>query len=407
MHNSIVSPTSEHASAVACHVDLRQRCLIWLEAAYRLVATAPIHSLANIGSNPGLKADHINSEMEPKPKYHENEEANRRKGESRASSPFPLGGFSALPRTGGIPQPLEARPYGQTMPAHLRVQHLDLTVRRQQALIHWISLRMEPQHLSLNLFQMAPREVALASRESKREQAIRPWLNLKYASQMESHCPESVIMRPAAACDWSPRQRRLIWVGAAYRLAVAALLPPLTYVALSLGYELDRVVQELDNQGYQTQESIQPVHRQFTSSQGRRRCRLTGLTPLTYRYYSRLEAILQTFVRYCSRAQPSFEHRPPASRCLTPYTKKPEKVIRQKYGEVSSNASRKVIAVFSKPARAFPVQTHPIYLSPRIRHAATSKTSGLFTQDMRRDRFPLVSMQPTIMNSSRRGICHG
>jgi hypothetical protein len=59
--------------------------------------------------------------------------ANRRKGELRAPSPFPPGGYSALPRTGGIPQPLEARPYGQTMPAHLRVRHLDLAARRQQA----------------------------------------------------------------------------------------------------------------------------------------------------------------------------------------------------------------------------------------------------------------------------------
>ena len=63
-----------------------------------------------------------------------NPKANRRKGELRASSPFPLGGCSALPRTGGIPQPLEARPYGQTMPVHLRVRHLDLAARRQQAL---------------------------------------------------------------------------------------------------------------------------------------------------------------------------------------------------------------------------------------------------------------------------------
>ena len=317
------SNTIDHAysPAAACGRNPRQCCMIWLGSSYSLAATAPLRPPANIASSLERETDRINCAMNEKSKCSGNGEANRRKGESRASSPFPLGGFSALPRTGGIPQPLEARPYGQTMPAHLRVQHLDLTVRRQQALIHRISLRMEPQHLSLNLFQMAPREVALASRESKREQATRPWLNLKYASQMESLCPESVILRPAAACDWSPRQRRLIWVGAAYRLAVAALLPPLTYVALSLGYELDRVVQELDNQGYQTQESIQPVHRQFTSSQGRRRCRLTGLTPLTYRYYSRLEAILQTCVRYCSRARPPFEHRPPASRCLTPYTK--------------------------------------------------------------------------------------
>ena len=59
--------------------------------------------------------------------------ANRRKGELRASSPFPLGGYSALPRTGGIPQLLEARPYGQAMPARLRGRHLDLAARRQQA----------------------------------------------------------------------------------------------------------------------------------------------------------------------------------------------------------------------------------------------------------------------------------
>lgn len=296
--STIICFPSERANSVTSDGSLRQRRLIWLRAAHCFAATAPLHPLANIASSLERETDRINCAMNEKSKCSGNGEAGRRKGESRASSPFPLGGFSALPHTGGIPRPLEARPYGQTMPTHLRVRHLDLTTRRQQALIARISLRMEPQHLSLNLFQMAPREVALASRESKREQAIHPWLNLKYASQMESLCPESVIMRPAAACDWSPRQRRLIWVGAAYRLAVAALLPPLTYVASSLGYELDRVVQELDNQGHQAQESMQPVHRQFTSSQGRRRYRLTGLTPLTYRYYSRLEAILQTYVRY-------------------------------------------------------------------------------------------------------------
>lgn len=67
----------------------------------------------------------------------------------------------------------------------------------------------------------------------------------------------STTMKPTAACDWNLRQRRLIWMGAAYRLAVTA--PPLlTYVILSLGYELDRVVQELDNQSYQTQ-TLHPV----------------------------------------------------------------------------------------------------------------------------------------------------
>lgn len=65
-------------------------------------------------------------------------------------------------------------------------------------------------------------------------------------------------MKLAVAIDWSSRQQRLIWLGAAYRLAVAALLPPLAHAASSLGYELDRVVQELDNQSYQTQ-TLHPV----------------------------------------------------------------------------------------------------------------------------------------------------
>lgn len=51
---------------------------------------------------------------------------------------------------------------------------------------------------------------------------------------------------PSAACGWNPRQRRLIWAGAAYRLAAATLLSPLAHTASSLGYELDRVLQELD-----------------------------------------------------------------------------------------------------------------------------------------------------------------
>lgn len=196
--------------------------------------------------------------------------ASRRKGELRASSPFPLGGCSALPRTGGIPQPLEARPYGQTMPAHLRVRHLDLATRRQQALILSIS-----NFAGLDRLMMKTCEAEASSHNGI----------------------GSATMKPAAACDCNPRQHRLIWVGAAYRLAVAALLPPLTYVASSLGYELDRFVQELDDQGHQTQKSIQPVHRQLTSSQRRRRCRLAGLTPLTYRYYSSSSTIIQTYVR--------------------------------------------------------------------------------------------------------------
>lgn len=117
--------------------------------------------------------------------------------------------------------------------------------------------------------------------------------------RVESHrigATNPAIMESAAACDGDLRQHRLIWLGAAYRLAVAAL-PPLTYVASSLGYELDCLVQELDGQSHQTQESIQPVHRQFTSLRERRRCRLAGLTPLTYLYYSPSYCMIQTCVR--------------------------------------------------------------------------------------------------------------
>lgn len=251
-----------------CDWNSRQRCLIWLRAAYRLsVAALPLltHAALSLGYRPACRncmTGKLNKKSNPK--------ANRRKGELRASSSFPLGGCSALPRTGGIPQPLEARPYGQTMPAHLRVRHLDLATRRQQALI-----LSKSNFAGLDRLMMKTCEAEASSHNGI----------------------GSATMKPAAACDCNPRQHRLIWVGAAYRLAVAALLPPLTYVASSLGYELDRFVQELDDQGHQTQKSIQPVHRQLTSSQRRRRCRLAGLTPLTYRYYSSSSTIIQTYVR--------------------------------------------------------------------------------------------------------------
>ena len=223
-------------------------------------------------------------------------EANRTKGESHASSPFPLGGYSALPRTARIPRPLEARPYGQAMPAQERILHLDLAVRRQQTLPLGMSYST-----SLDRFKVRSCEVAARSHDG-----------INHAT-----------MRSAAACDGDLRQRRLIWVGAAYRLAVAALLPPLTYVASSLGYELDRIVQELDNQGYQAQESIQPVHRQFTSFRGRRRCRLAGLTPLTYLHYSWSDSIIQTYVRFLLMRITFRQHGLIVSCDCLPHTKMP------------------------------------------------------------------------------------
>lgn len=168
---------------------------------------------------------------------------------------------------------------------------------------------LEPATDSLQSQQKAPlkRQIARfvtssakgSSASSRAEGIPRP------AQARSTTTRERVTMRPAAACDWCPRQRRLIWVGAAYRLATAAPLPPLTYVASSLGYELDCLVQELDNQGYQSQESVQPVHRQITSLHRRRRCRLAGLTPLTYLNYSRSDGISQTYVRFSNNCHPS------------------------------------------------------------------------------------------------------
>lgn len=108
--------------------DPKQYHLVCLGTTYRItVATIP--PLAHVASSLGYESDR-NNDAASTIYGQKNPKTNRRKGELRASSPFPLGGCSSLPRTGGIPQPLEARPYGQTMPAHLRVRHLDLAVRR-------------------------------------------------------------------------------------------------------------------------------------------------------------------------------------------------------------------------------------------------------------------------------------
>lgn len=152
--------------------------------------------------------------------------ANRRKGELRVSSPFPLGGFSALPHTGRITRLLEARPCCQAMSTYVRIRHLDLAARRQQGAPFDMSYFASTDRHTLEAY-----EVGASSHNG-----------INHAT-----------MRSAAACDGDLRQRRLIWVGAAYRLAVAALLPPLTYVASNLGYELDRVVRVLDGQSYQAQ----------------------------------------------------------------------------------------------------------------------------------------------------------
>ena len=105
------------------------------------------------------------------------------------------------------------------------------------------------------------------------------------------------IMRPAAACESCLRQHRFDLEGVAYRLATATPAPPLTNVAPNRGYEYHHFIQKLESQEPQTQNSVQPIHRQITSLQRRRRCRFAGLTPLTFHHYSCSEAIYQTYVR--------------------------------------------------------------------------------------------------------------
>ena len=80
-------------------------------------------------------------------------------------------------------------------------------------------------------------------------------MNKQYVMRGVADGTAHLTMDSAAACDWSPKQLRLIWMRAAYRLAVAALLSPLACVALSLGYELDCFVKKLDGCDHQAQPS--------------------------------------------------------------------------------------------------------------------------------------------------------
>lgn len=112
------------------------------------------------------------------------------------------------------------------------------------------------------------------------------------------------IMKPAAACDCYPRQHRYDLLGAACRLATAALLPTLAHGTLSLGYELDCFIQEPEGREIQAQKLTQPIHRQFTSLYRRRCCWLAGLVPLTCHYYTSLCLQCQTFVRMFDKCEP-------------------------------------------------------------------------------------------------------
>lgn len=122
-------------------------------------------------------------------------------------------------------------------------------------------------------------------------------------NRSKSH-KKPATMKPAAVCYCYPRQHRYDLLGAASRLATAALLPPLTHEALSLGYELDCFIQEPESREAQAQKLTQPIHRQSTPLQKKRCCRLAGLIPLTWHYFTSLCLQYQTFVRMFDKCEP-------------------------------------------------------------------------------------------------------
>lgn len=107
----------------------------------------------------------------------------------------------------------------------------------------------------------------------------------------------SATMKPAAACDCYPRQRRFMIGWAACRLSTVALLPLQTDVALSRGQNLEGFVREFGKRCHQAEKQQQQIHRLITSFRGRRRCRLAGLMPLTCGYRTNLSTSFQTYVR--------------------------------------------------------------------------------------------------------------
>lgn len=108
----------------------------------------------------------------------------------------------------------------------------------------------------------------------------------------------SATMKPAAACDCYPRQRRFMIGWAACRLSTVALLPLQTDVALSRGQNLEDFVHELGKRCHQAEKQRQQIHRQITSFRGRRSYRPAGPIPLTCGYRTNLSTSFQTYVRF-------------------------------------------------------------------------------------------------------------
>ena len=165
-------PVATIRPAAACESCLRQHRSDLGGVAYRLATAAPAPPLTNVVVDLGYEPDCHNGSTS-KLNERRDPEANRRKGELRASLPSPLGGYSALPGIGGIPRLMEAHPCSKTTPAHVRARHLAPTTHREQALMSKTSPLVGLQQLPSNLFEIVLREAAPVAEEPMIGRAIR------------------------------------------------------------------------------------------------------------------------------------------------------------------------------------------------------------------------------------------
>lgn len=86
-------------------------------------------------------------------------------------------------------------------------------------------------------------------------------------------------MRPADACEWDHRHRRLV-LGVTERLA-SVILFTFTGEAPNQHQKLDHRSRQSDDRNRQLQDQDCRLHRQITSFRKRRRRRVAGLIPLT------------------------------------------------------------------------------------------------------------------------------
>lgn len=134
---------------------------------------------------------------------------------------------------------------------------------------------------------------------------------------MRAVCRNAVsraTIRSADACEWFHRQRRLR-VGITERLAPVILLL-FTGVAPNGQQEPDYRTRQPDDRDRQLQDQDCKLHRQITSFRKRRRCRVAGLTPLTFPYFRVKRSKIQTNVLYFTCAVEADSSCVPGASCV-------------------------------------------------------------------------------------------